>query len=143
MQRSRGRGVFLLGLLLAFACWMGSSQVVAQPADVSERVVRAFERGDALVLLGGDATSHLEVGLMGENRLYSRSQAAYVLQKFFKTHPPARFELQDTSRVGGNRFVAGRYFSRSDAEPLRVYVRFREREGQWELREIHIDRRRH
>lgn len=116
--------------------------VESRAQEAEQDVLReALAAGDARAVLRG-AASRVEVSLFGESSQYSRSQAVYVLQDFFESYPPRRFDWQDTSQSGQNRFWAGRYWHEAAERPMRVHVRLRHgEEAGWQLQEVRIERR--
>jgi hypothetical protein len=99
-------------------------------------------------LTGGDvnalssiASERVELTLFGTAAMYSRGQAMYVLADFFRQHPPERVSFSEGSRAGANWFIMGEYTYEGGEQPLRMFVRLRDRDGRWELRELRIDRR--
>lgn len=104
------------------------------------KVQEAFAAGDANALLG-EAADRLEIALMGQSKLYSRAQATYVMEDFFRRYPPEQFTLQNDSQGGGNWFATGQYHYKHTEQPLHVYVRLHRKGEQWELREVRIERR--
>lgn len=133
--------------LLVAALLVGVALVAARPAAaqaqsthevVLQDVQRAFVAGDAKALLGY-AADRLEISLFNESTLYSRSQALYVMQAFFREYPPVRFVYQEHQPASGSWFAAAVYWCDPADRPLRVYIRLRERGDGWELREIRVD----
>ncbi len=105
-----------------------------------ERIQTALEKGDARLLLDASA-ERLELNLLGTNGLYSRSQAQYVMQNFFRQYPPKRFSFQERTEAQGSQVGAGYYWHEPAEQPLWVFVMLRDKDGQPELREIRIERR--
>jgi hypothetical protein len=83
----------------------------------------------------------VEIGLVGESKLYSRAQALFVLESFRTSFPPERFVVRDESVAERGWFLEGFYWSGATRSPLRVYLRLRVNDGQWEIREVLIERR--
>ena len=104
------------------------------------QVERAFQQGDERNLLAA-AADRLEIAVLEAPSFYSRAQAMYVMEDFFRTYPPKQFDMQDASPSGGSLYAPGLYWSTSQSEPLRVYIRLRRTGQQWELREIRIEQR--
>jgi hypothetical protein len=115
--------------------------VQAQQRQALERLREAFVAGDANALLR-EASDRIEIALLGRSKLYSKAQATYVLQDFFRRYPPEAFTLQPNEPEAGNWFTTGRYRYRHAEQPLQVYVRFLQKGTQWELREVRIEERR-
>lgn len=141
------RTLFLVAVLLGASCFAAPSPARAQEARTSSdgeetlgAVSAAFAAGDVARLLGHTA-ERLDVTLFGASALYSRAQAAYVLQDFFRTYPPTTFSFGVPARAEDNWFVAGTYQHAPDEEAFAVYVRLRKRQARWEVREIRIARR--
>lgn len=138
MQHFVKRGTVAIPLLLTFvACNLAFAQT--DETEVVERVEQAFARGDAGALLR-HAADRVEVAVLGSSTLYSRAQATYVLEGFFREYPPVRFVADNPGSTRGNFIVAGRYWYGSDEGFLDVYLRFRWRDGACEVRELRIER---
>jgi len=142
----------MVGYRLGWGWWIGmlgmvlAGSVVAAPARAQQmealgRLREAFVAGDANALLR-DASDRVEIALLGRSKLYSKAQGTYVLQDFFRRYPPQDFTLQHNEPEAGNWFTTGRYRYKHAEQPLQVYVRFRQKGAQWELREVRIEERR-
>lgn len=104
-------------------------------------IERAFRTGDAQALLE-DAAERIEIMFFGQGMLYSRAQARYVMQDFFRQYPPVQFRMQHASTTGGSWFGTGTYAYERGERPLQVYVRLkRQGRDRWEVREIRIEER--
>lgn len=116
------------------------SRVFAQnePEHVLQEVERAFGQGDSRVLSDASA-DRVEITLFGSTTLFSRGQAAFVLNDFFQQYPPRRCDFKEATRTDGSWFAAGQYWYGTTDTPLQVYVGLRERGAAWELREIRIE----
>lgn len=150
MQKSRGYAshLFMLyrlllngsGALMALAfLFFAVNEARAQEAEQAV-LQEAFSTGNARAVLQ-DASGRVEVGLFGSSSQYSRSQAVYVLQKFFEDYPPRRFVWKRTSANGRSHFMAGRYWHEAAERPVRVYVRLANSGDGWQLQEVRIERR--
>lgn len=106
-----------------------------------EHVRDAFARGDARALLA-PATERIEMTLLGRSTHYSRSQAIYVMEEFFRDYPPEQFAVEDTSGAEGSWFMAYEYWSTRGQDPMQVFIRVRTLDDSWEVREIRVERRR-
>jgi len=116
-----------------------TTDAVAHPTEVAERITEAFSNADPTRLLSPSA-DQVEVGLFGTRTFYSRSQSFYVLRNVFEEHPPHRFSVTDVTRTGESCFVAGRYEPDGTDRVFQVYARFVQGEDEaWRLREIRID----
>jgi hypothetical protein len=93
-------------------------------------------------LAGGDAQAaeRVAVDLPGGSSKYSRSQAVYVLQKFFEDHPPRRFAWQRTKSSERRRFLVGRYWHEGAQQPMRVHLRLAKAQGRWTVQEVRVRR---
>ncbi len=112
----------------------------AQEATL-DHITHAFEEGDAKAL-AEEAGSRVEVALLGGSTLYSRAQAQYVLQEFFRQYPPVSFSLERVSTTEGSTFANGDYYFGREERPLQVFLRLHPLgERQWEIREIRIEER--
>ena len=102
------------------------------------RLERAFGDGDAAALMA-EAAARLDVAVLGEGARYSRTQAAFVLQAFFREHPPLRATFGTAGVADGARSLLGTYQS-TDGASLRLDVRLRRRAARWEIVGIQIER---
>lgn len=103
-----------------------------------QRVEVAFQEGNPERLLT-PAADRIEITLFGARTFYTRSQAFYVLEDFFKEYGPRRFEARDVTEAGSNTFVTGRYWHVRADRPLRVYVRLSDGDDQARLHEVRIE----
>ena len=135
----------LLFLLMTAAPAVATAQTTAADTSLQtqalEHVRDAFARGDARALLAR-ATERIEMTLLGRSTHYSRSQAIYVMEEFFRDYPPEQFAVEDTSGTEGSWFMAYEYWSTRDQDPMQVFIRVRTLEDSWEVREIRVERQR-
>lgn len=136
------RALFVTGLMI-IAMGGGTSRSIAQPTDspteVRERIKQAFEGGGAEQLLT-PAADRVEISILGMQTYYSRDQALYVLQDFFKNYAPRQFAFEDVSRAEKDFFATAQYWYGQAERPLQVYVRLTQRDEAWILQEIRLDR---
>ncbi len=109
------------------------------PASILASIERAFIAADADSIARMSA-SRVEIAVLGKSRLYSRTQARYVLRDFFDEYPPLRVELSEPSITDKGIFAAGTYRFAPDRNPLRLYVRLRRDQTTWLMREIVLER---
>ncbi len=102
-------------------------------------IEKAFSTGDvaALTALSAD---RVEIAVFGRSRLYSRSQARFVLKDLFSQYPPQRFQFSEPSRTSKGLFAVGSYRYALEDDPLKVYVRLRKDGDGWVLREILVEK---
>ena len=137
-----GSGLGLVVVLcMALLAGFRGTAAQAQQGQALMQMQDAFAGGDAEALLG-DAADRVEIALLGQSKLYSRAQAIYVMDDFFKRYPPEGFTLQNDAQDEGNWFATGRYQYVHADQPLHVYLRMRLKDQQWELREVRIEERR-
>ena len=129
--------VFMMGVSVVMVSPVRAQEQTTQEAHTAQQIKRAFEAGNARALLDA-AVDRLEISLFGANTSYSRGQALYVLEDFFRNYPPHRFMLQDHQETDGHRFAMGRYWYEGSDRPLQVYLRLRAEGGGWVLQEIRI-----
>ena len=119
----------------------GAGPVWAQQGAALSQVQEAFAAGDAKALLG-EAADRVEIALLGGSKLYSRAQAIYVMEDFFRRYPPETFTLQNDAQEDGNWFATSRYRYKHAERPLHVYLRLRKKDGRWQLHEVRVEERR-
>jgi hypothetical protein len=120
---------------------MTAAPAMSQDRDSSplDSIERAFSTGsaDSITAMSAD---RIEIAVLGKSRLYSRTQAKYVLRDFFEQYPPLQVKLSEPSATEKGLFAAGTYRFATDREPLRLYVRLRRGQSEWALREIVLER---
>lgn len=107
-------------------------------ASLVQRVEASFRAGDPELLLS-PAAERIEISRFGTRTFYSRSQAFYVLEDFFKEYGPRDFQARDVTEAGTNTFVTGLYWHVRAERPFRVYVRLSESSDDWHLQEVRIE----
>ena len=86
-------------------------------------ILEYLSEGKAEVLVS-HAGEYLELALLEQPRRYTRSQALYVLKKFFRQYSPDGFILDHSMTQGDEWWLTGRYALRNEARSLRLYLRF-------------------
>ena len=131
----------MLSVAAVLVVGMIPTPVLAQDdgVEVVEEIRGALQEGDPERLVRA-SSARMDVTILGTSELLSRSQAKYVVKSFFAEYPPVEVEIVDTSQSNGNWFASAAYWYETGAEPLSIYVRLRNRSGEWELRELRIDR---
>ena len=138
MSITSPRIVGILLLLLATCAIDAPAQEVDHLEEI-DRIGEAFAKGDARKIVQ-HASDRIELSIFGNSTLYSRSQATYVLQEFFRAHRPSSCEFEDVSAAGDSQFATGYLQVNDEDEPLRVFVRMRANDDTWKLREVRIER---
>lgn len=100
-------------------------EVVWGQADTLNLVVvlNGLSEGNADVLVA-HAEDYLELALLEQPRRYTRSQALYVLRKFFRAYAPVGFKLDRSMTQGEEWWLTGRYTVLGGGPALRFYLRF-------------------
>jgi len=130
----------VLGVLLLAA--IPTEKAYSQEAGSVEalaRVQSALQSGSVNGLME-TATSRVEISLFGSGAQYSRAQAAFVLQDFFRQFPPERVDFVERSMAETSRTAMGSYWVAGQPDPLGVYVRLRFVGGEWRLAAVRMER---
>ena len=134
------RRAWLVAVLAVLLGGLAGGPAQAQEAAL-DRVQVAFADGDADAVLA-DAADRVEIALLGQSKLYSRAQATYVMEDFFRRYPPDVFTLDNSAGDEANWFATGRYRYKHADKPLHVYLRLRQKAERWELLEVRVEQRR-
>lgn len=126
-------------LLIASVVFVAAPAFAQVERSALEEIEAALGEADVNAL-NERAAERVELTLFGSAAMYSRGQAMYVLAEFFREYPPRRVDFSDPSRSGGNWFALGQYHYERGENPLRVFIRLRSNGGQWQLREVRIER---
>jgi hypothetical protein len=131
------RSLVLSGALLLIAAIPLRGTSAQSRESAMERIEKAIGAGEATAL-AATMSQRVSVAVFGASREYSQSQAEHVLRKFFAEYPPSGFSVLKHSETEQGAFVAGRYRSARLEGEIDLYLRLRDRDGNWELREIII-----
>lgn len=89
-----------------------------------DALIYSIAEGDEETLLGF-VGQRVELALLGQRRRYTRAQAKYVMDGFFRLYPPESFAVDHSLSQQDEWWLTGRYVVRFNAEQMRVYLRFR------------------
>jgi len=118
-------------IVLAFAFGMLFSNIFAQDEIIS-KVSSAFEKGDSKEL-SLSLNDQIEMTLLDNENIFSRSQAAVLLKKFFDNNKPTSFKILHKGNRNGTNFAIGNYVSNNTE--YRVYFLLK---GEKENKKIHL-----
>lgn len=131
--------ISLVALVIAGRPLSGMAQPTDPEAEARTRVAESFQAGDAQRLLT-PAAERVEISILGMQTVYSRAQALYVLQDFFRNFTPQDFTFGDVSYTEDDFFATAQYRYGQAEQPLQAYVRLVRRDETWLLQEIRLDR---
>lgn len=114
--------VWLCLVLSAPLVWVVPS--TAQDTLDVDALIYSIAEGDEESLLEF-VGQRVELALLGQRRRYTRAQAKYVLDDFFRRFPPESFSVDHSLSQQDEWWLTGRYVVRFNAEQMRVYLRFR------------------
>ncbi len=126
-------------LIVLLTCAWSSAVFSQDERPNLKPIEKAFSTGDVAALAARSA-DRIEIAVFGRSRLYSRSQARFVLKDLFSQYPPQRFQFSEPSRTSKGLFAVGSYRYSIDDDPLTVYVRLRKDGEAWVLREILVEK---
>ncbi len=104
---------------------------------VLSKIRDAIALGNANAL-ASQSSAYVEVSLFGAGRLYSRSQATYILKDFFKEYPPGAFSFKRKLHVGDDWYLYGNYMNYSGNAFYRMEIRIHKYRGRYEIKNIRI-----
>lgn len=137
---------FATTVLLAAALWTGAPGALAPTAyaqaDTSALgyVETAFRDGNVGALMDR-AGDRVDLIIFGQGASYSRAQAALVLLDFFRQHPPRSVRFEEEVVAEDRRSVIGQYWAAGGSDPVDIFIRLWDRNGNWEVRAVRIERR--
>lgn len=127
-----------LAVLLSLVLTLNVRAQEREEEAIVRKVEQALSEGDAAGLLR-HASGRIEIAVLGAGTLYSKAQATYVMQEFFRGYPPERFVAGKPTIASESFMVAGRYWYGSEGAFLDLYLRFKWRDAGYEVREIRIE----
>ena len=132
-SRTMTRHSVLIALVI-FTTIPASRAQDSRPGVLTD-LTHAIAAGDAASVLSF-AGSRLDIGIFGTRRTYSRSQASFVLKRFFSENPPEAVELERATGTADGWYASVRYRAGRQTKPIRMYMRLRRERGAWRLREL-------
>lgn len=109
--------------LLLFLVGLGVNQVAGQTAqEVLNQV------GEGLIYGKADAIArhfdeHIEITLLGDRKVHSKAQAAYVLTQFFNDYKPASFAFKHRGETNGTLYALGDLRCERGTFEVNIFVR--------------------
>lgn len=108
---------FLL-LILIVGCGFTYAQDVFAP-------IKAAIKAGSAEQLAKNFNQNLDVTIEGDLNSFSKTQATFAIDEFFKSHPPTEFTVVHTgASEGGLQFAIGKYIS--NKVPYTVLIRVKE-----------------
>lgn len=123
--------------LLLF-CLLTTSWSPTQAQDLNN-IVSAIRGGNAQVLsqhFGGN----VEVGVLGQQKTYSKAQAVSTVQRFFDQYKPTSFSQvhKGTSPDGKSKYCIGDL--QAGGKSFRVYIYMDDTSGKTVIKELRFDK---
>jgi len=108
------RSVLFLFLLV---CGVGSAQDVFAPMKTAIKTGSAEQ-------LSKHFNQNIDVNIEGSLSSFSKTQAVFAIDEFFKAHPPTDFTIvHKGSSQGGLQFAIGKYISNQDTYTVLIRVK--------------------
>jgi len=128
-RRSLLRGGFvgiLLGVGLGF-----------QTAEQSlSQIEQGLRKGEVKLILPY-LHDPVEIAISGKAKMYSRTQAEYVLKDFFKSHPPRGFTFMHRGRSENVLYAIGAYHAQSEQWDVSVFGRIER--GRYQVEQLRFE----
>ncbi|MCI4668326.1 MAG: DUF4783 domain-containing protein [Bacteroidia bacterium] len=113
-------------LLLGFLFFLGLNEATAQsqiPARTTlNEVVESLTNSDSDRLSGyfGD---QVELVILGKNQVLSRTQAQYVMERFFSKFPFSSFNTLHQGEASGTLYALGEYRSSAGTFEVNIFIK--------------------
>ena len=79
----------------------------------------------------------VEIAISGKAKMYSRTQAEYVLKDFFKSHPPRGFTFMHRGRSENVLYAIGAYHAQSEQWDVSVFGRIER--GRYQVEQLRFE----
>jgi hypothetical protein len=79
----------------------------------------------------------VEIAISGKAKMYSRTQAEYVLKDFFKSHPPRGFTFMHRGRSENVLYAIGAYHTQSEQWDVSVFGRIER--GRYQVEQLRFE----
>ena len=108
----------------------------AQTGKVPEEIVLSFKAGNAEEL-AKFFHNNVELIILEEEDVYSRSQAEQIIRKFFNEHKPEAFKIIFEGGKENSRYAIGSM--QAAGKNLRVYILMKNKEGSPYIHQLRIE----
>jgi hypothetical protein len=122
-------------ILLSFI-WMSQSSFTPPAELIPDGIVLAFEAGNAAELAKHFNTS-IELVILEEEDVYSKTQAEQIIRKFFSENKPSSFTVIFEGGKEPSRYAIGKLVTSTG--PYRVYLLIKDHEGSPLIHQIRIE----
>ncbi len=109
-------------------------------AQTAEQTLSQIEQGlrkGEVALLVPYLHDPLEIAISGKAKMYSRTQAEYVLRDFFKVHPPKGFTFMHRGRSENVLYAIGVYHAQSEQWDVSVFGRVEQ--GRYRVEQLRFE----
>lgn len=122
---------------LIFICLLAPSMALVTPNLGS--ISKAITKGDAAAL-AEYFDEDVEVTILNEVNIYSKSEAQEVVKTFFTTHPPKTYSQvhQGTSKGEGGQYCIGNLIVKDGK--FRVYLYLKKSNNQYRIQELRFEK---
>ena len=79
----------------------------------------------------------VEIAISGKAKMYSRTQATYVLKDFFKMHPPRGFTFMHRGRSENVLYAIGAYHGQGEQWDVSVFGRMER--GRYQVEQLRFE----
>jgi hypothetical protein len=118
--------------------WIPCTLAQTTEDDLLTSIAESMQEGEAPSLFDF-AARQVDMSILGEDGLYSRSQGTHVLRRFFSEHPPIRFAFTEVNDSPQRRLLLGHYWAKRVESPFSVFIYIRKKGEIWEFTELRIE----
>ena len=125
------QGLYKVGkILLAGILW-------AQTTEQSlSQIEQGLRKGEVALLLPY-LHDPVEIAISGRAKMYSRTQAEYVLKDFFKSHPPKGFTFMHRGRSENVLYAIGTYHAQGGQWDVSIFGRVER--GRYQIEQLRLE----
>lgn len=114
------------------------SAMLPAQGGVLDGITTALKTGNAS-LLANDFDNSVEITIVNNDDVYSKSQAEMILKKFFNSNPPKSFKfIHQGNSAEGSHYGIGNYLS-TEGGNFRTYVYVKQKDNQYKIQEIRFE----
>jgi len=129
--RMYGWGIYRMGGLCLAAI------LLVQTSEQSlSQIEQGLRKGEVALLLPY-LHDPVEIAISGKAKMYSRTQAEYVLRDFFKTHPPKGFTFMHRGRSENVLYAIGTYHAQGEQWDVSVFGRVER--GRYQVEQLRFE----
>ena len=126
----------IIALFLSLVLFGGVSVFNTDGADIPEEIILSLKSGNSKTL-AKYFNSNIELQILDDENVYSKSQAELIVGNFFKKNPPTGFNIIHNGGTQDAKYIIGNLITTQGT--FRVYFLLKDKSGKPLIHELRIE----